>query len=134
MGQLGLPGPMGPGSPSCPIPRSSAVVAATGPGDRAIVLPGHLPDAASLIALADRDTPLCWSSVCADPGLLFFLLGRHVPIVVEADPMVGDADRRAAAAMIADDAAVWADWGNPAIRLVVRTSLAAAKFATLVAD
>jgi hypothetical protein len=109
-------------------------VAATGPGDRAIVLPGLLPDGTSFIALAGRDTPLRWSSVRADPGLLLFLLGRHIPLVAEDDPEVGDADRRAAAEMIADDTAVWADWGNPSIRPVVRTSLAAAKFATLVAD
>jgi len=109
-------------------------VAATGPGDRAIVLPALLPDAASVSALADGGTVLPWSVVRSDPGLLFFLLTRHLPFAADAEPRLGADDLRAAAALVAAAGPVWADWGGPVIRPVVRTSLAAAHFATLVAD
>jgi signal transduction histidine kinase len=117
-----------------PISRSTADVAATGPGDRAILLPGLLPDAASFVALADRDSPVSWSAVRADPGLLFFLLTRQIAFVADAPPGIADTDRSAAAGLMAAGAAVWTDWGNPVIRPVVRTALAAATFATLVSD
>jgi len=109
-------------------------VAATGPGDRAIVLPALLPDAASVSALADGGAVLPWSVVRSDPGLLFFLLTRHLPFAADAEPRLGADDLRAAAALVAADGPVWADWGGPVVRPVVRTSLAAAHFAALVAD
>jgi signal transduction histidine kinase len=109
-------------------------VAATGPGDRAIVLPALLPDAASVSALADGGAVLPWSVVRSDPGLLFFLLTRHLPFAADAEPRLGADDLRAAAALVAADGPVWADWGSPVVRPVVRTSLAAAHFAALVAD
>jgi signal transduction histidine kinase len=116
-----------------PTKRSTAAVAATGPGERAIVLPGFLPDAASLSALAKRGPSWSWSAVRDDPGLLFFLLARHVPFSAETAPLVGDADVCAAGRLL-HDSIVWTDWSDPGIRPVVRTALAAATFAALVAD
>lgn len=108
-------------------------MAATGPGERAIVLPGFLPDAAALAALADRPPTIPWSVVRSDPGLLFFLLQRQAPFTAESDPPIGEADARAAGLLIGGEAA-WLDWSAPACRPVVRTALAAAHFAVLLAE
>lgn len=124
MGPMELTGSIGPNL------RGIKAVAPTGPGDRAIVLPGLLPDAASLSALADCGPGLSWSAVRGDPGLLFFLLTRHISLTSDTDLQVGDADRSAAA----DMGAAWIDWGDEALRPLMRTALAAGTFATLVAE
>jgi signal transduction histidine kinase len=109
-------------------------VAASGPGERAIALPGLLPDAASLSALVDDRGTVPWSTVRSDPGLLFFLLTRHIPFTADADPVLGDRDLCAALALLEERNAAWADWSSPSIRPVVRSALAAAHFAMLLAE
>jgi signal transduction histidine kinase len=109
-------------------------VAATGPGERAIVLPGLLPDTISFSVLAGDSPGPTWAAVRDDPGLLFFLLQRHLPFAAQTEPVLAEADRRAAAGWLADAAVPWLDWDTPALRPVVRTALAAARFAVLLAE
>jgi two-component system, NtrC family, sensor kinase len=109
-------------------------VAATGPGERAIVLPGFLPDAASLSLLAGEPPGPTWAAVRDDPGLLFFLVQRHLPFAAETEPALAEADLRAAAELLTDAATPWVDWSDAAIRPVVRTALAAAHFGLLLAE
>jgi signal transduction histidine kinase len=109
-------------------------VAPTGPGERAIVLPGFLPDAASLSALAGDPPGPTWAAVRGDPALLFFFLQRHLPFAAETEPRLAEADLRAAAGLLADPGVPWVDWGAEALRPVLRTALTAAHFAVLLAE
>lgn len=108
-------------------------MAPTGPGERAIVLPGFRPDAASLHALS-ASGDLSRAAVRADPALLFFLLTRNIPFSADRPVRPAADDLRGLADLAADPAAAWVDWRDPAIRPVSRTALAAAHFAELVAD
>ena len=109
-------------------------MAPTGPGERAVLLPWLLPDAGSFHALIETPNSLPWSAVRADPGLLFFLLARDLPVDTGCPIVVNAADRRVAAGMLADCQHTWVDWRHPLLRPVARTALAAANFAELLAD
>jgi two-component system, NtrC family, sensor kinase len=108
-------------------------VAPIGPGERAVLLPGLLPDAASFAILAHADV-VPRAAVHADPGLLFFLLNRHIPLSADADPRLSVDDRNAATAALSTDDVPWLNWTNPELRPVIRTALAAAHFAQLLAE
>ena len=90
-------------------------MAPTGPGERAIHLPWLWPDAASFHALANHSDNIPWSLVRSDPGLLFFLLARDVPVADPSPIRLDEGDLRAAAAMFADSASPWTDWSAPGI-------------------
>jgi two-component system, NtrC family, sensor kinase len=107
-------------------------VAPTGPGERAVQLPGFWPDAISFQALADSPAGLPWPTVRADPGLLYFLLNRNIPLAASGLSPVGEADLRAAAEMIGSRGR-WTDWRAGDLAPVVRTARAAAHFAELLA-
>ncbi|HJZ90931.1 MAG TPA: HAMP domain-containing sensor histidine kinase [Gemmataceae bacterium] len=109
-------------------------MAPTGPGERAVQLPWFWPDAASFRILAESPTALPWSAVRADPGLLFFLLGREVLFDGDAVGPIGAAELRAAAAILENRSAPWVAWSDPALRPVARTAQAAAEFAQFVAE
>jgi two-component system, NtrC family, sensor kinase len=109
-------------------------VAPTGPGERAVLLPWLLPDAGSFHALIETPNSLPWSAVRADPGLLFFLLARDLPVDTGCPIVLDSADKRVAAGILADSQYPWADWRHPSLRPVVRTALAAGHFAELLAD
>jgi two-component system NtrC family sensor kinase len=109
-------------------------VAPTGPGERAVQLPWFWPDAASFRILAESPTALPWSAVRADPGLLFFLLGREVLFDGDAVGPIGAPELRAAAAMLENRSAPWVTWCDPSLLPVTRTAQAAAQFAQFVAE
>jgi two-component system, NtrC family, sensor kinase len=106
----------------------------TGPGERAVHLPWFWPDATSFQALADTPDNLPWSQIRADPGLLFFLLARDVPVTAATGSRLGPADLRAAAAMLGEPSAPRTDWHARESAPLLRTTLAAAHFAELLAQ
>jgi two-component system, NtrC family, sensor kinase len=105
----------------------------TGPGERAVLLPWFWPDAASFHTLANAPTAIPWSAARADVGFLFFLLSRDIPVAVATTCRAGEADRTAAAAMLAGPPVPWLDWTGLPIQPVVRTAASAAHFAELLA-
>lgn len=109
-------------------------MAPTAPGERAVLLPWLLPDAGSFHALITTPNSLPWSAVRADPGFLFFLLARDLPVDTGCPIVLNAADRRAAVAMLANTQFPWVDWRHPSLRAVVRTAIAAAQFAEFLAD
>jgi signal transduction histidine kinase len=108
-------------------------VAPTRPGERAVLLPWFWPDATSFHTLTDTPTALRWSAVRADPGLLFFLLARDVPISASLSCRLSAADLRAAAARLSEPDVPWVSWSHPALTPVLRTVVSAAHFAEQIA-
>lgn len=101
----------------------------TGPGEQAGLLPWFWPDAASFAACADGGLSHSWSDLRNDPGLLFFLLSRNIPIQVHS-VSASDGDLKT---LLASPSVPWVDWRLPEILPATRTALAAAHFAELLA-
>ena len=108
-------------------------MAPTGPGERAVHLSWVWPDAASLEAIADSPSSVPWSLIRSDPGVALFLLSRGLSFSAATGVRLGEADLRALAQMLADSGVPWVNWTAPEILPVMRTALAAAHFAELLA-
>ena len=108
-------------------------MAPTGPGERAVHLSWVWPDAASLEAISDSPSSVPWSLIRSDPGVALFLLSRGLSFSAATGVRLGEADLRALAQMLADSGVPWVNWTAPEILPVMRTALAAAHFAELLA-
>ncbi len=109
-------------------------MAATGPGERAVQLPRILPDLASLESVAQASSSISWQSLQADPGLLMAFLERDIPFAAQQTSRLSIDDRQFLTGILADEDAGWVDWRNPPLRPVVRATIAAARFAELLAE
>jgi signal transduction histidine kinase len=89
---------------------------------------------ASLDAVAHNSDAIPWALLRNDPGLLLFLLSRNTPFSAEAGACVSAEDGRALADALADDVTPWLDWRDPRVRPIVRSALAAAHFAEILAE
>ena len=90
--------------------------------------PGFV-DSSSFMLSRNRRV-LAWPLIKSDPGLLFFLLSRNIDL---SNALLTDEDRQAASAMLSDAAAPGPTGAPESLRPAIRTAVAAAHFAELLA-